>query len=109
MGWSFKWVSSFHNDFNFDYHVSFTPEQLRSRVQYYNYENTYYGATDLPGISVFYRNERDEVFHTYSCYARGIDAVSVTYQYLDLVPKGRYEDELAIKQAWIRHHDRYEN
>lgn len=108
MGWSFKWVSSFQNDFNFEYQVSFTTKQLRSGVQYYNYENTYYGSTDLPGISVFYRSEHDEIFHTYSCYTRGIDAMNVTYQYLDLVPKGRDEDELGDTLAWVRHHDRYE-
>lgn len=110
MGWSFTWVSSFHNDFNFDYQVSFTPEQVSSGVLYRNYEdNTREVGPEWPGISVFYRNEQDEIFHTYSCYARGIDAMNVTYQYLDLTPRGRDEDGPVWGMAWVRHHDKYED
>lgn len=109
MGWSFKWVSSLHTDFNFDYQASFTPEQVSSGVIYQNYEDRQEVEPEWPGISVFYRSEQDEIFHTYSCYLRGIDAMNVTYQYLDLTPKGRDEDGLEWAMSWVRHHDRYED
>ncbi len=108
MGWSFKWVSSFQSDFNFDYQVSFTPEQIRSGSVLYNYEKTNMDIADREGVSVFYKDERGAVFHTYSSYARGIDMLNTAYHYLDLVPKGRDEDALEFTQAWVRHHDRYE-
>ncbi len=104
MGWKFKWVSSANNDFNYDYQVSFTPEALRSGAVVYNYRETDEGFSDREGVSVFYRNSGG-VFHTYSCYARGIDMLNTTYQYLDLTPKGRDEDD--GPQLWVRHHDRY--
>jgi predicted dithiol-disulfide oxidoreductase (DUF899 family) len=115
MGWSFKWVSSGGNDFNYDYQVSLTPEALEAGTAVYNYSTTgmrMRGApplpTELPGVSVFYRNESGNVYHTYSTYARGIDVLNAAYQYLDLVPKGRDEDELPSPNAWWRHHDRYD-
>jgi predicted dithiol-disulfide oxidoreductase (DUF899 family) len=107
MGWSFKWVSSFHTDFNFDYYVSFTPEEAHNRTAFYNYARTDPGPMDREGISAFYKDESGAVFHTYSCFARGIDMMNATYQYLDLVPKGRDEDGLEDPQAWVRYHDRY--
>ena len=107
MGWSFPWVSSYGSDFNFDYHVSFTPEQIAEGKAYYNYEVRPNTVSDEQGISVFYKNERGEVFHTYSCYARGIDMVNGAYHFLDLVPKGRDEAELPWTMAWVRHHDKY--
>ena len=109
MGWSFKWVSSFHNDFNFDYQASFTPEEIQTGAAFYNYAKTDPGETDREGISVFYQDESGAVFHTYSCYARGIDMMNATYQYLDLVPKGRDEDGLESPQDWVQYHDRYED
>ena len=109
MGWSFKWVSSFHNDFNFDYQASFTPEEIQTGAAFYNYAKTDPGDTDREGISVFYQDESGAVFHTYSCYARGIDMMNATYQYLDLVPKGRDEDGLESPQDWVQYHDRYED
>lgn len=105
MGWSFKWVSSFGNDFNRDFHVSFTPEELKGDV-YYNYEMGRFPADEAPGVSVFAR-EGDAVYHTYSCYARGLDILNGAYNILDLVPKGR--DEGGQNMAWLRHHDRYED
>lgn len=115
MGWHFKWVSSGGNDFNYDYQVSFTPESIADGTAVYNYAATgmrMRGApaipSDLPGISVFLRDGSGEVYHTYSTYARGIDAMNAAYQYLDLVPKGRDEDGLRFAQAWVRHHDRYD-
>jgi predicted dithiol-disulfide oxidoreductase (DUF899 family) len=108
MGWSFKWVSSGGNDFNYDYQVSFTPETLDAGAAVYNYAKTNMKMAELPGVSVFYRDESGNVYHTYSAYARGIDAVNAAYQYLDLVPKGRDEDQLPSPNAWWRHHDRYD-
>jgi len=108
MGWSFKWVSSGGNDFNYDYHVSFTPETLDAGAAVYNYAKLDMKSAEMPGVSVFYRDQSGNVYHTYSTYARGIDAVNAAYQYLDLVPKGRDEDELPSPNAWWRHHDRYD-
>jgi predicted dithiol-disulfide oxidoreductase (DUF899 family) len=107
MGWSFKWVSAYHNDFNYDYCVSFTPEALEKEVVY-NYARRKTDMSDLPGVSVFYQDEQGNVFHTYSSYARGIDMQNTAYHYLDLVPKGRDEAGLEFTQAWVRYHDKYE-
>jgi predicted dithiol-disulfide oxidoreductase (DUF899 family) len=107
MGWSFPWVSSFGSDFNYDYQVSFTKEQLAEGKACYNYSVQPAEESDQVGISVFYRNDRDEVFHTYSCYTRGVDMVNGAYQFLDLVPKGRDEDDLEFTMSWVRRHDQY--
>ncbi len=109
MGWGFKWVSSFENDFNRDFHVSFTPEELAKGEVYYNYGMNKFPSDEAPGISVFYKNAAGEVFHTYSCYARGLDMLNVAYHYLDLVPKGRDEEQLPFSMTWVRHHDRYQD
>jgi len=109
MGWRFKWVSSYGSDFNFDYHVSFTKDEIaRGKVEY-NYEMSGFPSEEAPGSSVFYKDKRGEVFHTYSSYARGLDILLGAYNYLDLTPKGRDEDGLAFTMSWVRHHDRYEN
>ena len=108
MGWHFKWVSSFGNDFNFDYHVSATPEEKASGKAMYNYEMTTFPSEERPGASVFCKNEDGEIFHTYSSYGRGLDMLIGTYHMLDLAPKGRDEAGLAWSMAWVRHHDRYE-
>ena len=109
MGWTFPWVSSFGSDFNFDYHVSFTPDDVQSGVAYYNYAPGQKASTEREGVSVFFKDENGAVFHTYSCYARGIDMLNTAYHYLDLVPKGRDEENLQFSQSWVRHHDRYED
>lgn len=109
MGWRFKWVSSSQTDFNYDYGVSFSPQDIRSGSAFYNYAKTDPGPPDREGLSAFYKDERGAVFHTYSTYARGIDMLNGTYNCLDLAPKGRDEDGLASPQHWVRHHDRYEN
>lgn len=109
MGWGFKWVSSFQNDFNFDYHASFTPEEIRSGTALYNYSKMEGDDTDREGLSVFYKDESGAVFHTYSCYARGIDMLNGTYNFLDLAPKGRDENGPEGPQDWVRYHDRYED
>jgi len=107
MGWRFKWVSSHGNDFNFDYHVSFTKEEMEQGKVYYNYEKEGFGSEEAPGVSVFYKDAAGEVFHTYSTYARGGDILLGAYNYLDLVPKGRDEAGLPWTMAWVRHHDKY--
>lgn len=107
MGWSFPWVSSFGDDFNFDYGVSFTPEQLASGEIPYNYGMHKAYTSEMPGISVFFKDETGQVFHTYSCYARGLDMLNGTYHYLDLVPKGRGEDGLKFTMEWVRRRDEY--
>src|SRR5881394_4153625 len=107
MGWRFTWVSSSGTDFNFDYHVSFTKDQTAKGAVDYNFAAREFPSEEAPGISVFYKNARGEVFHTYSAYARGLDMLLGAYNYLDLVPKGRDEDALAFTMAWVRHHDRY--
>ena len=107
MGWRFNWVSSFGNDFNHDFHVSFTKEEMVNGKVYYNYDMQEFPSEEAPGISVFYKDATGEIFHTYSSYARGLDMLLGTYNYLDLVPKGRDEDGLAFTMAWVRHHDRY--
>ena len=109
MGWRFPWVSSFANDFNRDYHVSFTREEMASGKPVYNFGTTDFPAEEAPGLSVFSKDGNGDVFHTYSSYARGLDGHLGVYHYLDMVPKGRDEESLAFPMAWVRHHDRYEN
>ena len=105
MGWRFDWVSSFGTDFNRDFHVSFTAEEGKEQV-YYNYDMQPFECEELPGISVFYKDDAGGIFHTYSTYRRGVEAMMGTYNLLDLTPKGR--DERDGPMAWVRHHDRYE-
>jgi predicted dithiol-disulfide oxidoreductase (DUF899 family) len=107
MGWRFNWVSSNANDFNRDYHVVFTKEELATGQVDYNYGLGPFPSEEAPGTSVFYKDESGNIFHTYSAYARGGEAAINTYNYLDLVPKGRDEDSLPFTMAWVRHHDRY--
>ena len=108
MGWRFKWVSSFESDFNFDYHVSATPEEKATGTALYNYEIGKFPSDERPGASAFYRNAAGEIFHTYSSYGRGLDIFIGAYNFLDIAPKGRDEAGLARPMAWVRHHDRYE-
>lgn len=108
MGWTFKWVSSSKNDFNRDFHVSFTQEELDSGEAYYNYRSAGFPSTEAPGASVFYKNPKGDIFHTYSVYARGLDMFISAYHYLDIVPKGRDEDDLDYTMEWVRLHDEYE-
>lgn len=108
MGWRFDWVSSHGSDFNHDFGVSFTPEELAKGGIHYNYGPWPYLYEEWPGISVFYRDEAGAVFHTYSTYGRGVEAMMGTYSLLDLLPKGRDERDVQHKMEWVRHHDRYE-
>lgn len=107
MAWDFKWVSSLENDFNYDYQVSFTPEAIEKGEIYYNFNATQFPGEEAPGISVFYKNEAGDIFHTYSCYSRGLDMLNTAYHYMDLAPKGRDEDNLPYTMAWLRRHDNY--
>jgi predicted dithiol-disulfide oxidoreductase (DUF899 family) len=107
LGWNFKWLSSAGNDFNYDYNVSFTPESLAGGSAIYNYAANKMNMTELPGISVFFKDADGNVFHTYSCYARGLDMLNTAYHYLDLVPKGRDEAGLPHAMAWVRLRDEY--
>ena len=109
MGWTFKWVSSFHTDFNYDYNVSFTPEQVNNKAAFYNYGTGYPADGEREGASVFFKDASGAIFHTYSTYARGIDLLNVTYNYIDLTPRGRDEDGPEGPQAWVRRHDEYED
>ncbi len=107
LGFTFEWVSSFESDFNFDFGVSFTPEQLKSGVVEYNFVEQKAFGSEMPGISVFYKDEDGSVFHTYSTYQRGLDMMNATYQYLDLVPKGRDEADTG-NMGWLRYRDSYD-
>jgi len=107
MGWDFKWVSSFDTDFNRDYYVSFTSEELEKKEGFYNFTIQNPSISELPGVSVFYKDPSGKIFHTYSAYARGIDILNNTYNYLDLVPKGRDEDAYNFPMGWVRRHDEY--
>lgn len=109
MGWKFKWVSSNGNDFNYDFHVSFKPEERAKGEVYYNFGMTAFPAEEAPGISLFYKNEKGEVFHTYSTFGRGVEVMMGAYNMIDLTPKGRDEDGLGYGMEWVRHHDRYES
>jgi predicted dithiol-disulfide oxidoreductase (DUF899 family) len=106
MGWRFKWLSSHDNEFNFDYHVSFTKEEEKANKVYYNYGTGEFMSDELPGLSVFYKDENGDIFHTYSTYARGLDILVGAYNFLDLVPKGRDENPDSTMD-WVRRHDEY--
>jgi predicted dithiol-disulfide oxidoreductase (DUF899 family) len=108
MRWDFKWVSSYYADFNFDYHVSFTREELAKNEAFYNYASYEPDpSSEREGVSIFFKDSRGSMFHTYSAYARGIDMLNVAYHYLDLVPKGRDEADHDFPQFWVRRHDEY--
>ncbi|MBW8682789.1 DUF899 domain-containing protein [Chitinophaga rhizophila] len=110
MGWSFKWVSSFNTDFNFDYHVSATEEDIARNEMMYNYENVPVSEKELPGMSVFYKDEHGDIYHTYSTYGRGAETVLGTYNMLDMTPKGRNEkDGEGNLTDWVKHHDKYQH
>jgi predicted dithiol-disulfide oxidoreductase (DUF899 family) len=108
MGWGFNWVSSYGSDFNYDYHVSFTPEEMKRGTFDYNYSMIGFPSEEATGTSVFYKDSDNNVFHTYSSYARAAEGMLVPYHFLDLVPKGRDEEDLLPDgMAWVRHHDSY--
>ena len=105
MGWTFKWVSSFDRDFSFDFHVSFGEKDMAKKKAFYNFTMQDPGSPEREGVSVFFKDAKSKVFHTYSTYARGIEMVNLDYRYLDLVPKGR--DEGGRGPFWVHRHDEY--
>ena len=109
MGWKLPWVSAFHSDFNYDYHVSFKPEELRSGKMEYNFTESPvppgFTDTELPGLSSFYKDASGEIFHTYSTYGRGPEELIGTLMILDRAPKGRNEKST---MDFVRRHDEYE-
>ena len=107
MGWSFEWVSSHGNDFNRDFAVSFTADELHQEANNYNFGTRHFGGEEAPGLSVFAKDADGQVFHTYSCYARGLDMLNGAYHHLDLVPKGRDEKALSYSMEWVRLRDEY--
>jgi len=109
MGWSFKWLSSFGSDFNRDYYVTFTPEEMSSGTAFYNYTRQTPPVSEMVGISVFYKDDKGDILHTYSTYTRGVDMLNGAYHYLDLTPKGRDESGLSFTQAWVHRHDEYKD
>jgi predicted dithiol-disulfide oxidoreductase (DUF899 family) len=107
MGWTFNWVSSLESNFNNDYQVSFNPEEIEEGEVYYNYHNTTFPVTEAPGMSVFYKDEDGSIYHTYSCYARGLDILNNAYHLMDITPLGRDENDLPFPMAWVKRHDEY--
>jgi predicted dithiol-disulfide oxidoreductase (DUF899 family) len=107
MGWKFKWASSFGSDFNIDFQVSNPKGAADKGKVYYNYKQTEFPSEEMPGASVFYKDDAGNIFHTYSTYSRGLDILIGAYNILDLMPKGRDEEGLKHGMAWVRHHDRY--
>jgi len=109
MGWSFKWVSSNGSDFNFDYHVSFTPEEMDKGEMFYNFATTRFPSSEAPGASAFIKDDTGAVFHTYSCQMRGVDMLNGAYHWMDIAPKGRDEEGLEYTAAWLRRRDQYDD
>src|SRR4030088_962272 len=108
MGWTFDWLSSGDSDFNYDYGVSFTTDQIQQGAKIYNFGTSGFGIEDAPGISVFFRDEAGDIFYTYSCFARGLDMMNAAYHYLDLTPMGRHEEGLPYSMDWLRLRDQYQ-
>jgi len=107
MGWQINWVSSSNNSFSFDYNVSFSDEQRNAGQVEYNFRQSDTTMSELPGISVFAKDDSGAIYHTYSTYSRGLDNMNVIYQYLDLLPKGRDEEQLDFTMAWVKRKDQY--
>jgi predicted dithiol-disulfide oxidoreductase (DUF899 family) len=108
MGWRFDWVSSHGSDFNHDFGVSFTREELERGAVFYNYERRDFPSEEAPGVSVFRRDAAGDVFHSYSTFGRGVEVMMGAYRLMDLAPAGRGERDVPHKMEWVRHHDRYE-
>ena len=108
MGWNFKWFSSYETEFNHDFYVTFTPDEVAAGTAFHNYVPQKPPLSEIVGISVFYKDTSGSIFHTYSCYSRGVDTLNGAYHYLDLAPKGRDESDQPYTQAWVRRHDEYD-
>ena len=108
MGWDFKWVSSAYNDFNRDFGVSFTDDEMEGEA-FYNFGTQQFPVREAPGASVFARGDDGALYHTYSVYSRGLERFMGAYDWLDISPKGRDEDGLAYGMEWLRLKDSYED
>ncbi|MBS0196405.1 MAG: thioredoxin family protein [Planctomycetes bacterium] len=108
MGWTFPWVSGANSDFGRDFGVSFTDQELTRGDAVYNFTDTAHAIRELPGLSVFTRTARGDIYHTYSAFARGLETFLSAYQYIDVTPKGRDEASTG-GMGWLRHHDRYDD
>lgn len=108
LGWSFPWVSAANTDFSRDFNVSFTDEELLSGKVRYNFTDQAGGIRELPGLSVFYKDEQGQIFHTYSQFARGLEDFLTAYRFIDITPKGRDEEKTG-GMGWLRHRDRYDD
>ncbi len=110
MGWDVSWYSSSESDFNWDFGVSFTQEQLDTQNMVYNYQKgAKFPVTEAPGISSFYKDADGNIYHTYSSFGRGLENFLGIYNFLDIAPKGRDEAELPYPMAWVRHRDKYDD
>jgi len=109
MDWTFKWVSSLGSDFNFDYHVSFTPEELEKGEMFHNFGTMRFPSSEAPGASAFFRDNDGTIYHTYSCHMRGVDMLNGAYHWMDIAPKGRDEDGLDYTMAWLERRDQYDD
>lgn len=109
MGWVFDWVSSLDTTFNRDFKVTFTGQEQADGEVFYNYQMCHFPLEEAPGLSVFYRDPQGRIYHTYSCYGRGLDCLNTAYQIMDRTPLGRNEQGLVYPMAWLRRHDQYEN
>ena len=107
MGWRFEWLSSYGSDFNADFHVSFTKEEMARGAVNYNYTMQEFPSSEAPGLSVFFKDAAGDIYHTYSTFGRGLEILLSTYRILDLVPKGRDESHFGFPMEWVRYHDRY--
>jgi predicted dithiol-disulfide oxidoreductase (DUF899 family) len=107
MGWRFKWVSSYGNEFNRDFGVSFDKDEVEKGTMQYNYVAQKFPREEAPGASAFFKDSNGDILHTYSTYGRGLDGLLNVYNWLDLAPKGRNEEGLSFPMAWVRHHDKY--
>jgi predicted dithiol-disulfide oxidoreductase (DUF899 family) len=108
MGWHIPWVSSAGSDFNRDFGVTFTKEEVASGAKAYNFATIPPHGEESPGLSCFCKDASGAVLHTYSTFGRGLEAMLGTYAILDRAPKGRDEESLSSPMAWLRHHDKYE-
>jgi predicted dithiol-disulfide oxidoreductase (DUF899 family) len=111
MDWKFRWVSAEHTDFNYDFHVSFPPDRVKDGKITYNFTTQDYSpdSEELPGFSIFYKDAEGQIFHTYSSFSRGGEALLGAYQFIDQTPKGRMENVNGNLMDWVKRHDRYEN
>lgn len=110
MKWNFRWMSSTDSDFNRDFHVSFTEDEMASGRGFYNFEETStFSTKEAPGMSAFVQDKNGQIYHTYSTYARGLENFLTAYHLLDIVPKGRDEAEFSYGMEWLRHKDKYDD